>query len=124
MRIALKIIIIALIITGDLSAKHLHHEKWYQQKWCSGNHGEIEIVLPDLTRADCITKTHAIEFDFGENWAESIGQSLNYSLQTGKRAGIVLIIEQQSDYRYWLRLNSIIDHFGLSIDVWKMEKLK
>ena len=38
-------------------------------------------------------KKHAIEFDFAEKWAESIGQALHYSFMTGKRAKVVLILE-------------------------------
>jgi hypothetical protein len=43
------------------------------------------VVLPDGTRCDCLTDTHAIEFDFGNKWAEAIGQSAYYALQTGKK---------------------------------------
>jgi hypothetical protein len=32
-----------------------------------------------------VTDTHAIEFDFGNNWAEAIGQSAYYSFQTKKK---------------------------------------
>ena len=78
--------------------------------------------MPDRTRCDCLTQTHAIEFDFGSKWAEAIGQSLYYSLQTGKRAGIVLILEKSKDYRYWMRLNTTIEHFDLPIDTWKIGK--
>jgi hypothetical protein len=42
-----------------------HPEKWYQQKWCEAHKGQTEVVLPDGTRCDCVTDTHAIEFDFG-----------------------------------------------------------
>jgi len=38
--------------------------------------------MPDRTRCDCLAKTHAIEFDFGSKWAESLGQSMYYSIQT------------------------------------------
>lgn len=101
-------------------AEHPHSEKWYQQHWCSEHRGQAEVVLPDSTRADCITETHAIEFDFGRKWAEAIGQALYYSVQTGKRAGIVLILEKEEDYRYWLRLNTTIEHHKLPIDSWMM----
>lgn len=73
---------------------HTHPEKYYQEKWCSEHNGQAEVVLPDKTRAGCVTSTHAIEFDFGKKWAESLGQAFYYSLQTGKRAGIVLIMEE------------------------------
>jgi hypothetical protein len=63
---------------------------------------------------------HAIEFDFGNNWAEAIGQSSCYSMQAGKKAGIVLILENMKDRKYWIRLNTTIEHFNLSIDTWNV----
>jgi len=101
-------------------ASHDHKEKWYQEHWCAANQGNAEVILPDKTRADCITATHAVEFDFGEKWAEAIGQSLYYALQTGKRAGVVLIIETPADRKYFIRLNSTIEHFKLPIDAWEL----
>ena len=99
-------------------AKHIHLEKYYQEKWCVEKSGEVEVVLPDRTRCDCLTRTHAVEFDFGNKWAEAIGQSLYYSIQTGRRAGVALILEKPSDYKYWVRLNTVIDHNNLKIDTW------
>lgn len=97
-------------------------EKHYQEQWCAEQGGQAEVVLADKTRADCITASNAIEFDFGKKWAEAIGQSLYYSLQTGKRAGVVLILDGPKDRKYWLRLNSTIQHFKLPIDTWEMKK--
>jgi hypothetical protein len=111
---------IVLLSTPAL-AKRLHPEKWYQTQWCQDHGGQVEVVLPDRTRCDCLTDTHAIEFDFGNKWAESIGQALYYSIQTGRKAGIVLILEKKSDYKYWIRLNTIIDHYGLPIDTWMVK---
>jgi hypothetical protein len=34
-------------------------EKYYQEKWCAEQSGKTEVVLPDRTRCDCLTKTHA-----------------------------------------------------------------
>lgn len=93
-------------------------EKHYQEKHCKG---VKEFVLSDRTRVDCLTKNHAIEYDFGRKWAESIGQSLAYSFETGKKAGVVLILESKKDYKYWIKLNSIIDGKNLPIDTWKIE---
>jgi hypothetical protein len=67
-----------------------------------------------------VTDTHAIEFDFGSNWAESIGQSAYYSLQTKKKPGLVLILETMKDRKYWIRLNTTIEHFNLPIDTWNV----
>ena len=95
-------------------------ERYYQNQWCYDHHGQAEVMLPDQTRADCITATHAIEFDFGRKWAESLGQALYYSLQTSKRAGIVLILERPEDRKYFIRLNSTIQHFRLPVDTWEL----
>jgi hypothetical protein len=119
LRIALVLSMIFLF-PSQLLAKREHLEKWYQQKWCEEHKGRVEVVLPDGTRCDCVTETHAIEFDFGNNWAEAVGQSAYYAIQTGKRAGIVLILETMKDRKFWIRLNTTIEHFDLQIDTWRM----
>lgn len=117
---------LALIIGFSLSSKpfaaNKHPEKYYQKNWCDQHSGKTEVQLADRTRVDCLTDSHAVEFDWGKKWAEAIGQSLYYSLQTGKRAGVVLIIDGVKERRYWIRLNTTIDHFGLPIDAWMVEK--
>jgi hypothetical protein len=65
-------------------------------------------------------RSHAIEFDFGSGWAESIGQGLHDSAMTNKKAGIVLILETIKDRKYWIRLNTIIQHFNIPIDTWSV----
>lgn len=120
MKKTMLVFLACLCLPTAANAKRLHNEKWYQEQWCNGR-GQVEYVLPDKTRCDCLTATHAVEFDFGKKWAEAIGQSLYYSLQTGKRAGIVLILEDQQDRVYWLRLNSTIQHFQLPIDTWAID---
>jgi hypothetical protein len=106
------IAIILLSFPSLLLAKREHPEKWYQERWCREQGGQVEVVLPDKTRCDCLTDTHAIEFDFGNNWAEAVGQSSYYSIQTDKKAGIVLILENMKDRKYWIRLNTTIQHFN------------
>ena len=95
-------------------------EKHYQAEWCAGK-GKTEHVLPDRTRVDCLTDSHAIEFDWGKKWHEGIGQSLYYAVQTEKRAGVVLILTGRKQYKYWIRLNSTIDYHRLPIDTWLIE---
>lgn len=114
------VLVFCLLVPINSFAKRNHPEKWYQEKWCRDRGGKVEVVLPDRTRCDCLTSENAIEFDFGNKWAEAIGQSLYYSLQTGKRAGIVLILENETDRKYWIRLNSTIQHFKLPLDTWKV----
>jgi hypothetical protein len=114
------ILITIFIFPAPLFAKREHPEKWYQKKWCEEQKGRVEVVLPDGTRCDCVTDTHAIEFDFGSGWAESIGQGLHYSAMTKKKAGFVLILETVNDRKFWIRLNTTIEHFKLPIDTWSI----
>jgi len=109
---------IALLIACPGFSEQKHPERWYQEKWCDERNGRTEVVLPDRTRCDCVTETHAIEFDFANKWAEAIGQALHYSRMTGKRAGVVLILESEKDKACLERLNDIVEHFNLPIDVW------
>ena len=102
-------------------AAHPHPESYYVAKWCAEQHGQTEVRLPDGTRADCVTDTHAIEFDFAHKWYEAVGQAMYYGLQTGKEPGIVLIMEKPGDYKYWLRMNSTLEHYRVPVKMWKLE---
>lgn len=80
--------------------------------------GLKEVVLTDRTRADCLTETHAIEYEFARKWKNSIGQALHYALKTGRQAGIVLIATSEKDMRYVSQLSDVILKNNLKIDVW------
>lgn len=102
------------------ASPHAHPERWYQDAWCSSR-GQMEVVMPDGSRCDCLTETHAVEFDFGYKWGESIGQALNYGAQSGKRPGIVLILERPGDERYMERVLRVREAYGLPLDVWAVD---
>lgn len=107
-----------LAAAGTAHAAHQHREKEFQAEWCHQQHGEMEHVFDDGTRADCLTDEYAVEFDFAPKWAESIGQSLYYAVKSGKKPGVVLIIEKPSDKHYLQRLKAVADKHGIS--VWEM----
>jgi len=112
------LIILLLILATPAYSAHLHKEKEYQAAWCSKAGGVTEYRLDDGTRVDCLTDEYAIEFDFAQKWAESIGQALYYAEQTGRKPGVVLILEQAGDDRFLQRLNSVADRS--QIKVWTM----
>ncbi|MBS4068912.1 MAG: hypothetical protein KGZ62_09940 [Sulfurimonas sp.] len=107
-----------LLICQPAVAGHLYREKEYQDAWCAKAGGVTEYTLDDGTRVDCLTDDYAIEFDFASKWAESVGQALYYSMQTGRQPGIVLILEKESDRRYLKRLKTLQTKFGFKI--WTM----
>ena len=86
----------------------LHSEKSYQMAWQEKYGGIIEYQNDDYTRVDVLTNTHAIEFDFAKKWAESVGQALYYQYKTGKRAKVILIIENhKKDFIYYNRVKDL-----------------
>lgn len=81
--------------------------------------GVQEYELNDFTRVDCLTKTHAIEFDFANKVYEGIGQSLYYGIKTKKKPGIVLILENpKKEQKYVNRMKRVARKKG--IDCWIM----
>lgn len=68
-------------------------ESDYVGAYCHNMGGQSEVVLYDRTRVDCLTDTHAIEFDWCHNWAEAVGQALYYARTTGRMPVMVLICE-------------------------------
>lgn len=107
---------LAVALGGQAFAGNINPERIYQAAWCSAAGGRIETTLEDRTRVDCLTTEYAVEVDFARKWAEAIGQSLYYAKMTGKRPGIVLILEEDNDRRHLHRLMQIADE--LDIMVW------
>jgi len=115
--------VIAFLSTASLAQAKSGkwHEADFVDAYCKG---EIEYVLADKTRVDCLTATHAIEYDWGKKWAESLGQALFYSAMTGKKAGIVLIVNPRTKDRFLKRLNKAISDNNLDVDVWTITNRK
>ena len=121
----LLIVIIFLIQSGSAFAKHLNNEKYYQCKWCNANAGTMEVVLDDGARVDCLTGKYAVEFDFASKWAESIGQSLYYSIKTNRKPAVVLIMEQPAREKpYYKRLVGVAQKYGITVFVMNSKEVK
>lgn len=101
-------LLIILFLAISLNAKHLHKEKFYQRIFCKKINGITEYVLDDRSRVDCLTSKYAFEVDFANKWAESVGQSIFYSIKTDRSPAVLLIIEKpQKDIKYLKRFNTV-----------------
>lgn len=97
------------------SAKRIHKEKTYQNYFASYINGECEYVLKDKTRIDILTDRYAIEVDFANKWHEAIGQSLYYSIRSKREPGILLIMENEKDWRYLKRLLYVTKQYNIKV---------
>lgn len=104
----------------NLGWEHVHHdhnEEAYQKAWCSAHNGIMEYENKDYTRVDCLTANHAVEFDFANKWHESIGQALHYSVMTGKRAKVVLILDNPKvQMIYYKRIKKIAKRYNFDTE--------
>ena len=117
----MKLVLLIIMFSLSLQAKHLHKEAYYQTIVCNKMNGVKEYILSDKTRVDCLTKTYAIEFDFANKWAESIGQSLYYETMTDRNAGVVLIMERGAkDIKYLKRLKRVAKEHNIT--VWSVDE--
>ncbi len=107
--------ILLMSLPVNVQAARLFNESAYSDAFCSQYNGIREYKLSDSTRVDCLTPEYAIEIEFAKKWAESVGQSLHYSIMTGKKPGIVLIIENLKDYTYLNRLKRICEKYGIRL---------
>ena len=64
-----------------------------------------------------MTSCHAVEFDFANKWAESIGQALHYQYMTGKKAMVVLILEDpKTEMVYFNRVKKLGQIYGFDVE--------
>ena len=98
--------------TRPTQGKNLH-EADYVKAYCKG---EIEHVLKDNTRIDCLTETYACEFDWAKKWYEGVGQALWYSYNTGKKPCLVLILKTQKDEIYYNRAKLLCDKHDIHLE--------
>ncbi len=104
-----------LTVAFAAEAKQGYRERDYQERWCAERGGKTEYVLPDRTRVDCLTDDYAVEVDFARKWAEAVGQALYYGRRTERKPGIVLIMESDSDRRFFNRLMTISEDLGIRV---------
>ena len=101
-------------VTGQLNKQYNENELSNYIQTLIGGHREFSF---DGGRVDLVLDSLAIEIEWAKNWQESIGQSLWYSLNTNRKPAIILLMNDESDYKYFLRLNSTLEYVGLNDDL-------
>ena len=106
-----------ILIILSFSSFAIEKEAFYSNKFCSEMSGKSEHVLKDLSRVDCLTDTHAYEFDWADGMKvyEAIGQSLYYASESGKEPGIYLLIRKKNSEKHIRKVRRVIETFNLPI---------
>ncbi|MEX2375850.1 MAG: hypothetical protein WD942_09755 [Dehalococcoidia bacterium] len=116
-RATLALVLAAILLPSSVAAEY---EKDMQEKFCAGM--EMEVYLPNGSRADCIREDVAIEVDFSDSWAEAIGQALHYGAVTERRPSIILVCKAATQERtclgHKLRLEETIAYWNIGMMVW------
>lgn len=116
------ILLFLFFFSSCASSTNKYYEKYYQTLLCNELAGEMEYVLSDRTRIDCLTDEYAIEVDFAKKWAEGIGQSLYYAHMTGKKPAVGLIVDMKKEERFLKRLDVIAKKYNIRVFI--IEKIK
>mgnify|MGYP006899594327 FL=1 len=106
-----------LAILAIQSAYALENEDYYNRQFCTQESGQAEYKLPDRSRVDCLTDTHAYEADWADGLKvyESIGQSLYYAAETGKKPGILLLVRKHNSEKHIRKVKRVIENWNLPI---------
>jgi hypothetical protein len=112
-----KIFLTLSLLIGSVFVHALENEDYYNRQFCDQMSGQAEYRLEDLSRVDCLTDTHAYEFDWADGMKvyEAIGQSLYYASETGKKPGIYLLIRKKNSEKHIRKVQRVIEAFELPI---------
>lgn len=105
-----------MVLIGPVVVHAFIDERDAIPKLSNSMRGRSEKILWDRTRVDIITPSHAWEVDKPERWAEAIGQSLYYASVTGKKPGVIMLVEDiDRERRYIYRLQIVAAQHGIDV---------
>ena len=125
----LYVTIFATLLSFSANSQQIRqaNEADYNRAYCIQLNGALEAAYKQRNskvRVDCLTSSHAIEVDWSDKWAESIGQSLNYAILTRRNAGVILICRRtvRTCSNHIQRMKVTVRVHRLPIDVWFCDK--
>lgn len=118
LKFSVLLLLVLLLAPAAVPAKNLQREKEIAVPWCLAQGGTPEVRLSDGSVADCETEEYIYEVDFAPKFKEAIGQAIHYSVVSGKKAGILLIIEKPAHWKYYRALLRDLRHKKLYVRVW------
>lgn len=81
-----------------------------------------EAMMPDGSRCDLLSDEYATEVDWVGKWRESIGQATLYSIWTGKKPAVLLLVKDaEKDKIDLLRCRLVCERLQIEMFVEKVE---
>jgi hypothetical protein len=108
------LITILLLSTCNVYAKNKNPERFYQTNLCQPLAGEMEYVLDDKSRVDCLTYEYAIEVDFEKKAYECAAQAMYYAIKTDRKPACALIVRDKNS-SYVKRLKTLAIYYGIKV---------
>jgi hypothetical protein len=62
--------------------------------------------------------------DFADKWAKAIGQSLIYAVQTGKKAGIIMVLKNRGNEKHLEKLRKMARHYSVDVEIFPNRALR
>lgn len=79
---------------------------------------QVEVRLPDDSRVDLLSDTHAIEVDWAPKWAEAVGQAIHYSLLADRKPAVILLLrDPATEWRHLVRAAQVCGRLGIVLYV-------
>jgi hypothetical protein len=84
---------------------------------------QVEVLMPDETRCDLVSDTHAIEVEWASKWKEAPAQATLYSIWTGKKPGILLLVKNKTtDKLNVLRCKLVCERLGIDLEIYEIKQ--
>jgi hypothetical protein len=115
------IIFLILMVPVSCFATGYQPSGEYKTKWCSDNGGKVDYVHEDdASKVACIRDRYVIDVAHVGKWKEAVGQALFFSVITGKKPGVALIVpDTTEDANNFKNLKLVAGKFN--IRVWEIK---
>ena len=107
------------------SSKTSYDENYFNVRIAKDLGGKAEVNIKHNRRADILTWNYAYETDWSHKaWSEGVGQALAYAMLTGKKPGIIVLVDKAKGYNrdHKAILKKLAKKYGIAVIVYECNK--
>lgn len=86
-----------------------------EEGWCIQHFGIFDYLFDDGSKIECYLENHAVEIDYLYKWEKTVEQALVYSVKTGQKPGVVLILKDQKERQKLEKIKEATDSLGVTL---------